>query len=353
MKIIGRYILGSCLSLLIISCGGGDPKGPFFWEMEKDGKISYILGTFHVGVTLEGLQCSSEIKSHLDHSDLLLTEMDQNQISQMFISQSREDFQSLSEKSQGFVKDKMAQMKSKGLLPEGFNVENLSFPGLGQLIPKICLSELSREDSVKFIEQMGNEAQQEMGSDVNSLVMDFQIQQIAQSNDISQAYLDDVEAIKTLFFDDGDSTLSIAGQFDEFIKNYEMKGRSQCNYQNLLKEVKEKKMFTNLQKIIELYKSGEGKLLNEKTKESIKEIITLMSGADASGGQKIQEFFNQKLLKSRNKQWIEKIVESHEGNDSVFIAAEVSHFIEYSNVLDMLKDRGFSVKRFKVNCKAE
>ena len=56
MTIIGRYILGSCLSLLIISCGGGDPKGPFFWEMEKNGKISYILGTLHVGVTLEGLQ---------------------------------------------------------------------------------------------------------------------------------------------------------------------------------------------------------------------------------------------------------------------------------------------------------
>ena len=271
--------------------------------------------------------------------------MNQNQISQMLISQSGEDFQSLSEKSQGFFKDKVAQMQSKGLLQEDFNVENLSFFGLGQLMPRICLSELSKEDLVKFVEQLENEAQQEMEFDVNSPMMDFQIQQIAQSKDISQAYLDDVEAIKTLFFDDDDSTFLIAEKFDEFIKNYEMKGRSQCNYQNLLKEVKEKKIFTDLQKMIEPYKSGEGKLLKEN--------IKLISGSDASRGQKIQEFFNQKLLKSRNKQWIEKIVESHEDNDSVFIAAGVGHFIDYSNVLDMLKDRGFSVKRFKVNCKAE
>ena len=351
MKIIGRYILGSCLSLLIISCGGGGPKGPFFWEMEKDGKTSYILGTVHIGVTLERLQCSNAIKSHLDHSDLLLTEMNENQISQILMSQSGEDFQSLSEESQRFFKDKMAQMKSKGLLQEDFNVENLSFFSLKQLIPQICISELSKEDLVKFVEYVQKRIQQsltkEMESDFNSPMLDFQIQQIAQSKDIPQAYLDDVEAIKTLLFDDGSN--SIVGKLDEFIKKYEMTERAQCNYQNLLKVSKEqKKILTDdLSKMIELYKSGEGKLFSEQMKEYIKSI----SGPDASD--KVQEFINQKLLKSRNEQWIEKIVESHEDNDSVFIAAGVSHFISYSNVLDMLKDRGFSVKRLKVNCKTE
>ena len=340
-----------CLCLLF-PVEEGALKVPFFGKWKKMEKHLIILGTMHIGVTFEELQCSNEIKSHLDHSDLLLTEMNQNQVSQMFMSQSGEDFQSLSEENQGFFKDKVAQMRSKGLLQEDFNVENLSFFGLGQLMPRICLSELSKEDLVKFVEQLENEAQQsltkEMEFDVNSPMMDFQIQQIAQSKDISQAYLDDVEAIKTLFFGDDGSNL-IVGQFDEFIKNYEKKMRSQCNYQNLLKERKEQKIqiLTNhLQKMIELYKSGEGKLLNEHIKS--------MSGPDASDRvQEIQEFVNQKLLKSRNKQWIEKIVESHEDNDSVFIAAGLGHFIEYSNVLDMLKDKGFSVKRLKANCKTE
>ena len=49
-------------------------KGPFFWQVEKDDKISYILGTMHKGVSFEEIQCYEEVKDYLDTADILLRE---------------------------------------------------------------------------------------------------------------------------------------------------------------------------------------------------------------------------------------------------------------------------------------
>ena len=50
-------------------------QGPFFWQIERDGKSSYVLGTMHSGVNFEELQCHEEIKEHLVSADFLLTEV--------------------------------------------------------------------------------------------------------------------------------------------------------------------------------------------------------------------------------------------------------------------------------------
>lgn len=49
-------------------------KSPFFWEVEKEGKVSYILGTIHYGISVHELLCSEVILEKLHNSDLLLTE---------------------------------------------------------------------------------------------------------------------------------------------------------------------------------------------------------------------------------------------------------------------------------------
>ena len=49
--------------------------GPYFWQIEKDGKSSYVLGTMHDNVVFEELQCHQEIKGYLVSADFLLTEV--------------------------------------------------------------------------------------------------------------------------------------------------------------------------------------------------------------------------------------------------------------------------------------
>ena len=51
------------------------------------------------------------------------------------------------------------------------------------------------------------------------------------------------------------------------------------------------------------------------------------------------------LLKNRNELWLEKFIEAHEKYENIFLAAGVAHFIGAHNMLDMLKEKGFSLSR--------
>ena len=63
-----------CLCCTPLLSFGVKSQGPFFWQISKDHKSSYVLGTMHSGVNFEELQCHKEIKGHLLESDFLLTE---------------------------------------------------------------------------------------------------------------------------------------------------------------------------------------------------------------------------------------------------------------------------------------
>ena len=64
-----------CLCCTPLLSFGVKSQGPFFWQISKDHKSSYVLGTMHDGVNFEELQCHKEIKGHLLESDFLLTEL--------------------------------------------------------------------------------------------------------------------------------------------------------------------------------------------------------------------------------------------------------------------------------------
>ena len=126
---------------LCIACGT-NPKGPFFWTVEKEGQILHILGTIHLGMGLEDLQCSQVISKSLKQSDLLWTEADgqkqqreiQNAERQLLVDVSGQSFQSLSEESQNFFKTKWQ--------PEILEtLQQMSYFGLSVQMNRLCIVE--------------------------------------------------------------------------------------------------------------------------------------------------------------------------------------------------------------------
>ena len=147
---------------LIVSCAGpSDPpkpavgKGkleerrPYFWKVEKGGKVSYLLGTVHIVVSLDELFCSDVIQEKLKNSDLLFVESvssleQQKAVTTNLLSPNGEDFKRLSPSSQGFLTEKGVP-------------NNLNCTGLNLLVAVVCIKEAFGEQSLKI--QMDEEVQ--------------------------------------------------------------------------------------------------------------------------------------------------------------------------------------------------
>ena len=88
-----------------------DPSTPYFWKAEKEGKVTYLLGTIHVAVSLHELPCAVTIEKHLKNSDLVFLEMTENNeneednkaYQEQDLSPNGEDFKTLTPESQKFL----------------------------------------------------------------------------------------------------------------------------------------------------------------------------------------------------------------------------------------------------------
>ena len=178
--------------LFLVSCGKGvkSPDGieqadPYFWKAEKEGKISYWLGTVHVGVALHELPCSALIQKQLQESDLVWTEIGlKSNLSEKEdrLSPQSEDFKSLDSETQSFLKAK------------GFE-DNLNY-----------LSYIAHLELLCFQEGLG----------VSALMisMDVQVTQVAQFSKIPVKALDDPGVLKDL------KTAFTKESVEQKVKNY-------------------------------------------------------------------------------------------------------------------------------------
>ena len=140
----------------------GVAQGPFFWQITKDGKSSYILGTMHDDVRFEELQCHQEIKDYLILSDFLLTEIGRDliylyELNSIFEGRSRfqntnppQGLSSLSPSSQDFFTQKLKEFEEAYYeryeqsppieLSEAFYkyLNQASYFKLGDMIYNIC-----------------------------------------------------------------------------------------------------------------------------------------------------------------------------------------------------------------------
>ena len=181
MKIKSRcfiYSLG-LVFFLLVSCGPGTKsteniKGdPYFWKVEKDSKVSYLLGTIHIGVALHELPCSTFIQQTLQASDLVWTETGpitvpekSKELAKGLLSPNAKDFKSLSAEAQHFLKE-------KGLS------DKLTFIGYFAVLEKLCF-------------------QSAMGIATLMVSMDSQVMDVARFSGIPIQALDDSDVLDEL-----------------------------------------------------------------------------------------------------------------------------------------------------------
>jgi len=270
-------------------------KGPYFWKVEKDGKTSYFLGTFHRGIALEELQCSQTIKTHLEDSDLLFTEVansqeqqnlnevHEEQLRSIFFSEDTYDYQSLSNDSKIFL-------SSRGV------AKDYSYLGYIYIINVLCM-------------------EQAIGGGSSSI--DLEVKTIAEVKNIPIKYLDEDMNIEAV----NESLLDIYTFTDEEVKVSDtLVNKTVLNFDNCISS------HTNA---LNQYKAG-----NIPFNSFSDEVDTV-------------------LLRDRNIKWFEKFRATHTQYEQIFLASGVAHFIGNFNLLDMLRGRGFSISRMNTSCEYE
>ena len=122
IKIIIKKLFLALFFLLFVSCGSdttdrttdtGSPKEAtpyYFWKVEKQGKVSYWLGTIHLGVSLFELPCQHVITEKIKNSDVCFVEStasgDTQDQQNPLLSPNGEDFKQLDFSSQSFLSRK-------------------------------------------------------------------------------------------------------------------------------------------------------------------------------------------------------------------------------------------------------
>ena len=296
-------------------------KGPFFYILKKDNKTSYALGTQHIGVSLNELQCNDTILNHLTHANKVFMEyfppashdrwvfvikiINKNSLS----NASEQHFKHLDLKTQNFFREKIynTQLLNKKLLPYIEPLEKQSILVLHIVYDNICSA--SAPQFFEQIKKMPN--------------MDSSIRHIAQEQNIPYAYLDTEEFIENIVIDQLQTKPTSLNSLVNLIQLYS----DQCNDQSLYPMYK--KLSSDIKTIKRNYIEG-----------------TI----------KFPQYSNQKkreLFWNRDQLWVEKIEKAHQETGNIFIATGFLHFISDYNLLDRLKEKGFSVNRLNHQCQPE
>ena len=311
------------------SASSASPNGPWFWTAKKDGKTLNMLGTFHMGVAMEELQCFEQISGSLYNSDLVFTESDLNPYSEYqknmaeeslkALSDSEgESFQNLSEQSQQFLKEKVSYF--------GLDVEKMSYTSMLGILNAVCHS-----DHIDFIHE-------QFPSFNFSSLMDKQVQETAQFRDITQAYLDDMKHLVEIARSNAEKHAASTEEVEKYIQNYE----TECSREKIKEKFEH--IISSLKEMRNNYKSGREISLTAMVEMYKKK------GASESEIEIFKNNYNQNLLKARNEIWLEKLLSAHNSYNNIFVAAGLVHFTDNFNILDKLKEEGFSVQRLNPDC---
>ena len=266
----------------------GGVKSPFFWEVKKEGKVSYLLGTYHYGVSVHELLCSEVILKKLHGSDLLLTERIQG------------DALSFAEKIDQIQRGIKPKKDEKLLSPELFLSNNAHFEQLSSASQEFILQKNLPRNLSYFGFWGGLEimcVKEVVGIDITFL-MDVEIQEIAQNQQIPLKALDEKSLIRNL-------DVYTAGDVEWSVERYP----TWCN-----ESIKENYFD---------YKNG---------------YISLDMETDES----------KSVFKDRNEKWLSKFMSAHKQYNRIFLIAGYGHLIAQDNLIDMLRSEGFSVER--VSC---
>ena len=342
---VSAYILKPVKTILLsaVFCSFGiiataedltEPKGPFFYRADKEDKSLYLLGTMH-SESLDQLQCRSPIMSFLEDSDLLWSEVSEGiklQTQAKILADLEEsaepEFNSLSENSKRFLVDTFKRITQTSHSVAVEQLQQANLPSIGLFLLLQCIP----PEIIQFIQSQANG-------------MDSVIQKMADSLNIPQNFLDDLQSYSAVFeinipslnFTVKDINFTI-DDHDQFCKSTE---------DNLLPLYQTASTFQNLYRMGEIDENSFEDVLKSNYQKSHFYYSLFDKPVPEDKNFKA---FKDTVLKNRNQKWIEKIRQSHKDNNSIFIATGLGHLIASDNILDMLKEDGFSIQRMNADC---
>ena len=330
-------------------------NGPFFYSAEKGGQRLLMLGTIHLGVSLEGLSCSKQIKAQILASDSVFVENQLAAISSKYgiflalLSGSEEEkaktLSELSPEKRALVQDlfRETQSSNRRILSMAFSesgggeFEDLSRTARDFLISYGadrrwsylgCFSYLSAKTEYEFNSRLSSKGE-----------LDAEIAALAEAGEIDLKTLEDYSfslqsferAYKEGFLKemgllaDEDRVIVDRGFIEMFIEQ---------NFMGEGGEKRQKEQEAALKTVSEAYKSGDRQ-----------KMLSFASGAAS-----ISTVSSRYFLGRRNRLWLKKLKAEMESGKTVFAAAGLGHFIEADNLLDMLKEEGFLIRRMGKDC---
>ena len=290
---------------------------PFLWKAEKNGKLAYFFGTMH----LPGLSLSNfpkEISDYIKNSQTFFVEADfSKQSSPVPLSEEQTLNKTLSKESWDKLKDfyrwqlsiqGMNEKKIEEFLPQVLN--QIKFMNPWNIVINIDL--LAFQESIRAY----------LGINDSNFLQTLLNQKMLDSNLLD--YAKSISGLQISFLEEADTAMEITEKahsvkdFDDLLKSY-----------NTLHSLTQERVNRNYGQLI-CYEKAD---LACMEKELLVEQSSLVKGW-------------QKTIVDRNKNWV-PIIEKSLQSGSSFIAAGVSHFIGEDSVLELLKDRGFSIEQIQ------
>ncbi len=318
-----------------------------FWKAEKEGKHFYMLGTIHKGVSLSELSCAEKIEDKLKQSEIAFTEILTVQLD--LDIEERKKLHLGSKKEREEIMNKLTEDDKKAVQSRHNGSRLIVIKQILSPYQKFKKDQGKFEDlsqkSQDFIKYYGLYAKDKsyydylvdltLREEYEAIYffekdLDFDIVKLARENDIP---------IKQL--DNDDNTIS---DLKEEINKME-KAKFKTNY-----EITNGKIDQTIKDYVTNYVENYETTREAFIKEYELHIVPKYKTEDwSSVSGKIE---SDALLKNRNELWVEKILSTSENADkALFIASGVLHFVDSDNVLDMLEDKGFTIKKInEKNC---
>ena len=318
-----------------------------FWKAKKGSSVFYLLGTIHLGVSLEDIQCSKVVQDKIKKSPLLFVENFTSGTEYMYNNNYENNMRTLYLGSKERREQMLAQLSEEAR--ENI-INRKNFRKLGfvrdKLIGHIRIGMPLTEDEGQF-------------KDLNKDSQNFLIQY--HLYDENKNYLD--YYLDIFFMNYYDAFFSSGKYLDAEITKLAL------DYNILIKSLDtNESLVADLQKEVEKLYDKMKVEYNKVTKADIDYLIanyekqkqelldsfsSLYSSYHSMDWNKDQQggmfnWFLKKLsgsfAKNRNSAWVEKILLNSKSQDqAVFVAAGYLHFTGYYNVLEMLKNKGFEV----------
>ena len=324
---------------------------PFAYSAEKDGKTIHLLGTIHFSVSIGELPCSNKILDLLNTSDLIFSEVPKsllillrylgNNTRRIFTASAREREEILNTLPEHERKkvNQIIELYNSQISEAIQRIVNIRFidkerEPFEALNPEIRNLLISYDVDIhgSYVDHLHSIFQILMlGSFFSSPQLDFRITEIAQSRNISIKPLDNEKSLLGYFIDviSPQSENATEMEIPEMeINSYTINTMTA----GIVKMTSNDLMFPPQMK--QGYLSGK--------KENVLKYISNMSD-------KTKEF----LLKKRNELWFQKLNEAFKSHEyqNIFLAGGAVHLFGPFNLLDMLEEEGFIIRR--LTCSAE